>query len=383
MPDLPSDWNTGDTLTDTAFNLHASRINEHDASIVALEGATSTGWTASTVHAATPKTTPVDADEFALVDSAASFGLKRLTWANVKTVLNAALNFVVSNGALGTPSSGTLTNCTGLPVSGITASTSAALGVGSINLGHASDTTITRSGAGVVAIEGVELPTATTTQTFTNKRITPRTGSILSSATPTINTDAVDMYGLTALTVDITSFTTNLLGTPTPGQQLWIYVIGTATRAITWGASFENGASFLPTTTSGTTRLDIALVWNEVSSKWRCMDVSAALPRVTTTTSSATPTINTDNYDALSITALAVAITSMTTNLSGTPVNFQQLTIRIKDNGSARAITWGASFESGSVSLPSTTVAGKTLMVRLMYDSVDAKWACEASGSRA
>jgi hypothetical protein len=55
---------------------------------------------------------------------------------------------------LGTPTSGTLTNCTGLPVAGITASTSTALGVGSIELGHASDTSITRIAAGVAAIEG-------------------------------------------------------------------------------------------------------------------------------------------------------------------------------------------------------------------------------------
>ena len=62
--------------------------------------------------------------------------------------------------------------------------------------------------------------------------------------------------------------------------------------------------------------------------------------RVTSEASSATPTINTDNSDAHSITALAVAITSMTTNLTGTPTNFQKLIIRIKDNGTARAITW-------------------------------------------
>lgn len=35
-------------------------------------------------HAATAKTTPVDADEFPLIDSAASYALKRLTWANLK-----------------------------------------------------------------------------------------------------------------------------------------------------------------------------------------------------------------------------------------------------------------------------------------------------------
>jgi len=56
--------------------------------------------------------------------------------------------------ALGTPSAVTLTNATGLPVSGITASTSSAIGVGTIELGHATDTTLARASAGVVSIEG-------------------------------------------------------------------------------------------------------------------------------------------------------------------------------------------------------------------------------------
>jgi hypothetical protein len=42
---------------------------------------------AATIHAATSKTTPVDADELPLVDSAAAFGLKKLTWANIKATL--------------------------------------------------------------------------------------------------------------------------------------------------------------------------------------------------------------------------------------------------------------------------------------------------------
>lgn len=36
------------------------------------------------IHAATSKTIPVDADEFALLDSAATYGLKKLTYANLK-----------------------------------------------------------------------------------------------------------------------------------------------------------------------------------------------------------------------------------------------------------------------------------------------------------
>jgi len=74
--------------------------------------------------------------------------------------------------ALGTPSSGTLTSCTGLPISGLTASTSTALGVGSIELGHATDTTLSRSAAGVLAVEGVVIPTVSSTNTLTNKTLT-------------------------------------------------------------------------------------------------------------------------------------------------------------------------------------------------------------------
>jgi len=39
------------------------------------------------IHAATSKATPVDADELALSDSAASFALKKLTWLNLKATL--------------------------------------------------------------------------------------------------------------------------------------------------------------------------------------------------------------------------------------------------------------------------------------------------------
>lgn len=105
--------------------------------------------------------------------------------------------------------------------------------------------------------------------------------------------------------------------------------------------------------------------------------------RVTTITSSATPTVNTDNCDVVTITALATAITSMTTNLSGTPTNFQTLLYRIKDDGTARAITWGASFEAKGVSLPTTTVISKVLTVGFLYDTVTSKWGCVASAQEA
>lgn len=100
-------------------------------------------------------------------------------------------------------------------------------------------------------------------------------------------------------------------------------------------------------------------------------------PRVNTVASSATPSINTDTTDLFTITALAVAITSMTTNLTGTPTEGQELWIRFKDNGTARAIAWGASFiSSGTQTLLATTSISKTHVVRLKYDSVVVKWVC-------
>lgn len=105
--------------------------------------------------------------------------------------------------------------------------------------------------------------------------------------------------------------------------------------------------------------------------------------RVTTITSNATPTVNTDNCDAVDITALATNITSMTTNLSGTPTNFQRLTYRILDNGSARTITWGSAFIAMGVALPTTTVVSKILLVGFIYDTTTSKWGCVAVNQEA
>lgn len=101
-------------------------------------------------------------------------------------------------------------------------------------------------------------------------------------------------------------------------------------------------------------------------------------PRVLPIASNGTPSINTDNYDFVDITALAVAITSMTTNLTGTPVHWQPLIICFKDNGVARTITWGAKFEAVGAALPITTIVGKRTVVGLRYSTTTSKWMCLA-----
>jgi len=104
--------------------------------------------------------------------------------------------------------------------------------------------------------------------------------------------------------------------------------------------------------------------------------------RVTTEASSATPTINTDNSDEHGVTALTVAITSMSSGLSGTPTDGQVLFVRITGTA-ARAITWGASFAASDVSLPTTTSGTKTLVVAFKIISAVSStvWQCMASNN--
>lgn len=96
------------------------------------------------------------------------------------------------------------------------------------------------------------------------------------------------------------------------------------------------------------------------------------------TTESATPTINTDNGDIFTITALAQNITSFTTNLSGTAVEWELIEIQITDNGTARTLTFGTSFEATTVSLPTTTVISAKLRILFQWNGVTSKWSCIA-----
>lgn len=101
-------------------------------------------------------------------------------------------------------------------------------------------------------------------------------------------------------------------------------------------------------------------------------------PRVASITSSSTPTPNVDTTDIYEVTALAATATFGAP--TGTPVNGQKLLIRIKDNGTARALNWNAVYvNSGVASLPATTVIGKTHMIGLIYDSTAAIYVCLAS----
>jgi len=151
---------------------------------------------------------------------------------------------------LGTPTSVTLTNATGLPISGLVNSTSAALGLGTVELGHATDTTLSRSSAGVLAVEGVVVPTISSTSTFTNKRVNPRTNSTTTAATLAPDLTVANVYFRTTQTATLTISAP--IGTPVIGETLYIEVSSVAAQTLTINATYiPFGAAFPATTTAG------------------------------------------------------------------------------------------------------------------------------------
>lgn len=97
------------------------------------------------------------------------------------------------------------------------------------------------------------------------------------------------------------------------------------------------------------------------------------IPNVQSVTSAATVTPTTLN-DEVVITAQAVALNIA--NPTGTAVQGQSLIIRIKDNGTARAITYDTQYRAIGVTLPTTTVISKIVYLGFIYNSTDTKWDC-------
>jgi len=112
-----------------------------------------------------------------------------------------------------------------------------------------------------------------------------------------------------------------------------------------------------------------SLVYETSTTLWKNKDLRTA--DVQTVSSSATVTAVSTN-DIVTITAQAVNLTLA--NPTGTFTEGQSLIIRVKDNGTARTITYGANFRAIGVTAPTTTVISKTTYIGCIYNSTDTKF---------
>ena len=94
--------------------------------------------------------------------------------------------------------------------------------------------------------------------------------------------------------------------------------------------------------------------------------------RVVSVVSTATLTIDSSITDQSIITAQAQSLTIGAP--TGAPSEGRKLIIRIKDNGTNRALSWNSIFEVVGVTLPTTTTANKIIYIGLIYNSVSTKW---------
>ena len=209
------------------------------------------------ISALTSYTPATDTDVLPIVDTTGGT-TKKITWANIKATLVATINTWTAQQTfvapiLGTPASGTLTNCTGLPVAGISASTSTALGVGSIELGHASDTTLSRGGAGSLQVEGVNVMTVSSTDTVTgvktfNSGKLVTTKPVINGTDPTAATYAPSS-GSQTVTIDCAANNMHFVTGNASGTAI-TFAISNATNSQPFIISILQGSGTVSTITS-------------------------------------------------------------------------------------------------------------------------------------
>jgi hypothetical protein len=104
-------------------------------------------------------------------------------------------------------------------------------------------------------------------------------------------------------------------------------------------------------------------------------------PRVTSAASASSLTPSIATADVYAYTALAAGLTINAP--TGTPVDGDKLIFRLLDNGTARALTWDATYTVIGVTLPTTTTASKTTYVGCIYNANNTRWDVIAVGTQA
>ncbi len=116
-------------------------------------------------------------------------------------------------------------------------------------------------------IGGVAIPSVSSTDTLTNKRITKREQTTASTATLTITSDSVDIATITAQAAGLTIAAPT--GTPTQGQPLLIRIKDNGSaQTIAWNGTFKPIGVTLPLTTVISKLLYVLTVYNSTASQW-------------------------------------------------------------------------------------------------------------------
>jgi len=240
----------------------------------------SDGDVAKVIHAATSKATPVDADELALVDSAASNVLKKLTWANLKATFYAALGGLIAAGtAKATPVDADSIAISDSAAGGATKTTTWAnikatfyAALGGLIAGGTGKTTPVN--ADTIAIADSAASNATKTLTWANLTATILTylGTVTLLTKVITETKTAPAISAGALTLDLTAgsvfdvalngaiTTLTISNPPASGTPIGFTLIFTADgtpRAVTWPASVKWAGGTAPTLTSTNGKQDI------------------------------------------------------------------------------------------------------------------------------
>jgi hypothetical protein len=191
--------------------------------------------------------------------------------------------FVVNGDALGTPSSGTLTNCTFPTLNQNTTGTASNVtGTVVVANGGTGATTLTGLvvGNGTSAMTTVTAPSGavvgtTDTQTLTNKRVTLRIDTVTSASTITPTADTADQYNVTALATTASFAVPS--GTPTDGQKLSIRIYAGTTQTISWvttAGGYRVIGTTLPLSVPATKTIYVGCVYNAADSFWDVVAVA-------------------------------------------------------------------------------------------------------------
>lgn len=214
---------------------------------------------------------------------------------------------------------------------------------GTLDLGNTSDTTISRSSAGIIAVEGVTVPLNSTTSIHTAQQIE------LGHASDT----TITRTGAGAIAVEGVGVALNSTSLAHTASQ---YEVGNAsdttiTRSSAGVIAVEGVV--VPTISSTNTLTNKRMQTRTASS---------------TSASTLTPDLSSANVYFRTTQTVTLTINAPT----GTPAAGEVITIYV-DSAGAQTLTIDSTYKAFGAAFPSTTTAGKTFMMTAMYNGTDWK----------